>query len=95
MIYKSTDGNNAVNGTGWIPINFNKTPGGSPLSKLPLDPLNDAGHYYGYACNPKTDKFELNVKLESDKYSPLMDNSKDGGNNNKYYEIGTDLEILP
>lgn len=29
-----------VDGTGWVPINFNLIPSGSPLSKLPMDPQN-------------------------------------------------------
>jgi prepilin-type N-terminal cleavage/methylation domain-containing protein len=29
-----------VDGTGWVPINFATFPGGSPISKLPVDPTN-------------------------------------------------------
>ncbi len=29
-----------TDGTGWIPVNFGLIPGGSPISNLPLDPIN-------------------------------------------------------
>lgn len=67
--YKSTNGSVAVDGSGWLPINFDLMPGGSTLSKLPIDPINDATHYYSYKCNPTGLKFELNAKMESERYN--------------------------
>jgi len=92
IIYKSITGSTAVDGTGWLPINFEKTPGGSPLAKLYIDPLNDLGHYYGYACDPQTLTFELDANLESSNYKDLS--SQDGGDNPNIYEAGTNLKII-
>jgi prepilin-type N-terminal cleavage/methylation domain-containing protein len=83
----------AVDGTGWIPINFNSLPQGSPFSNLPRDPKE--GFRYCYAANGI--KFELNAKMESDYYTsldkdPIM--KKDGGNNDYLYEVGTKLDII-
>lgn len=81
-----------VDGTGWIPINFTKINGGSPLSSLPIDPDNSvsSGHYYRYS--PGSVTWELDTVLDSAKYSPLM--KTDGGNNLNRYEVGTDLTIM-
>jgi len=66
--YKSTDGSMAVDGTGWLPINFNEIPGGSTLAALPTDPINGKDHFYSYKCNERDLTFELNVKMESERY---------------------------
>jgi prepilin-type N-terminal cleavage/methylation domain-containing protein len=31
-----------ANGVGWLPVNFTAISGGSPISNLPIDPVNDA-----------------------------------------------------
>jgi uncharacterized protein (TIGR02145 family)/prepilin-type N-terminal cleavage/methylation domain-containing protein len=90
--------------TGWIPINFSSLPDSSPISNLPIDPTNTIANrasptlsdlVYRYACKEDTLTFELNAVFESESYTltDLM-MSKDGGNNDSYYEIGTNLEIL-
>lgn len=97
-MYTSASGNTAIDGTGWLPIDWTKTPAGSPLSRLPIDPLNDAprGFIYIYRCDPGSMTYELNAKFES-----LFDGqdlaSVDGGNNPNLYEVGTDpgLDLLP
>lgn len=89
-IYKSTSGTRVINGTGWLPVNLNAMSGGSPLSNLPIDPINDSTHYYSYACDTKTLTYELDAKFESDKYLIDLDLSgRDGGDNDNLYEIGT------
>ena len=84
----------AVDGTGWLPVNFSGVTI-LQLSKLPLDPRN-TGHsgipslYYSYAC--KTDlTYELNANMESNTSAE----ANDGGNNPNLYEIGPNKDILP
>lgn len=84
----------AVNGTGWVGIDL--TDGGSPtfqppISKLPIDPMNNATYYYAYRGNNVFKTYELNTAFESAKYIPMM--STDGGGGatpDSYYEVGTD-----
>ncbi len=92
-----------TNGQGWVPVNFDQLVGGSPISNLPLDPTNNvtaaqpvnADLTYRYTCNSQTIKWEADATLESTAFT-VQDNkmSKDGGNNNSVYEIGTDLKLL-
>jgi len=59
---------NNIDGTGWIPLNFNTlTFGATQLSLLPLDPINTSstGLYYTYVAGGS---FELNGIFESQKY---------------------------
>lgn len=84
----------AVDGTGWVgSINFNNIPGGSPLSRLPLDPSQTTTYYYIFK-NDGT-YYELNTNLESVKYSSggpadAESNTKDGGDNANIIEVGND-----
>jgi len=89
----------AVNGTGWVAADLTQSTGGSPVGVLPLDPINNVvgGVDYQYAWKgSSTLVFELNARLESNKYVPLMTN--DGGEDSTctsptstscYYEFGT------
>lgn len=52
-----------VNGTGWLPVNLTSSTYGSPISVLPVDPLNTNGSgstkatgafFYGYITNGNT-----------------------------------------
>ncbi len=63
-----------VNGTGWIPVDLASTTGGSPLSVLPVDPINttSSGEYYQYMTNGNT--FEIAGIPESQKYTPQCAN---------------------
>lgn len=97
-----------ASGNGWIPVNFSGIPGGSPISNLPLDPTNTVSAspvsgdlVYRYACqaaggtNPST-VFEIDAKLESDAFTSVDNKlTKDGGDNDNMYEIGTNLKLLP
>lgn len=96
------------NGQGWIPyINFSAITGGSPIERLPVDPVNTSvatgapgvdSLYYRYGCKTGSNTFELDGTLESEAYKYLGTDdkpSKDGGNAVMRYEIGTDLNILP
>ena len=81
-----------VNGNGWVPVNFNQISSGSPLSRLPLDPVNDGSYFYAFKSS-STLLYELDARMESNKYGPggvgdIVSNSKDGGNDAGWYEIG-------
>lgn len=89
-----------VDGTGWIPINFNQiTAGGSPLAQLPADPLfnptnGQATYFYAYAASSTLLTFKLDAHMESAKYGnggPSDVVSTDGGYDNNSYEVGTNL----
>lgn len=94
-----------VDGTGWIPVNFASISGGSPISRLPLDPsyrvadpanITDNDLLYLYGCDTDL-TWELNANLESNQFSNGGDDdreSTDGGNNNNIHEVGTKLTIL-
>lgn len=87
-----------VNGYGWIPINFNSiTAGGSPLSALPHDPVNNDGvHFYSYIATSTSLTFKLDAHMESQKFSNGGPNdvvSTDGGSDPQSYEQGTNLSL--
>lgn len=83
----------------WMPAAVGQTPGGSPLSNLPLDPTNGTGasvtQYYSYACRDSNKTFEFNTYLESNFYKTDLDlDGTDGGASSSAYEVGTDLTII-
>jgi len=93
-----------TNGTGWIPVNFGNISGGSPISAIPVDPVNTVASItapaqtdlvYRYGCSASPLGFEIDATLESTAYT-VTDNKylSDGGNSNLYYETGTVLNIL-
>ncbi len=94
----------SIDGIGWLPVNFASIFGGSPISNLPVDPVNkitdpanpnSTDLVYRYVCSEKTLRYEIDATLESKAYT--IDNnlmSKDGGNNDSYYEAGTDLSLF-
>lgn len=85
-----------VNGTGWIPINFNLISAGAPVSQLPIDPLNTTVHFYGFEASG-TSIFKLAMSTESTKFSTngTADvESTDGGTYNNYYETGPGVAAL-
>jgi len=100
----------AVDGTGWVNINFTLISSGSPLSKLPIDPLNKANScrtaknsgftlpcQYAFAASSSPGFYELNAAMESNKYAANGDAdvvTTDGGNSNVWYEIGSDVRIF-
>ncbi|MDP3015431.1 MAG: type II secretion system protein [bacterium] len=86
-----------VTGGGWVAVDLSQTSGGSPLSSLPLDPSQTTTYYYAYKGNDTAKTFELNGRLESEKYRDLM--KTDGGDRslctswtdaNCFYEVGSD-----
>lgn len=96
-IYRSDQGTDDVDGTGWLPVNFTSTTGGSPLPKLPTDPINRESFIYFYACDPANQVFELNASMESKRYKKSgIDDiaSTDKGDNSDFYETGTSLRLI-
>ncbi len=90
----TTSSNRTVDGTGWIPVNFNLISSGSPIGSEAVDPANNSTNYYVYAATSTTFKFA--VKVESAKYgyqggSDIV--STDGGNNTSTFEGGTNLQL--
>ncbi|MCH8157799.1 MAG: type II secretion system protein, partial [Nitrospinae bacterium] len=80
-----------VNGAGWVLVDFINISSGSPLSRLPIDPVNDTTYFYAYACDGLT--YELNANMESTKFANNGGSdveSKDGGSDANWYEIGND-----
>lgn len=100
----------AIDGTGWVPVKLDTIAGGSPLSNLPLDPTNtvitatpsNTMLTYRYACQntgagtaaKPSYIFELAAVLESEEYK-VSKMKKDGGDNDNYYEVGTNLKLMP
>jgi hypothetical protein len=82
----------AVNGTGWIPVNLKAISAGSPLPRYPIDPTNNATYYYAFRPSSTAGFYEINAILESSKYSPQM--ASDGGNSSTVYEVGNDISNL-
>lgn len=82
----------AVNGSGWIPVEFTLISSGSPLSAVPRDPVNNATYFYAYSADQTLLTFELNAEMESSRYQSTGGGdveSTDGGNATSLYETGT------
>jgi len=86
-----------IGGAGWVTVNLASSTGGSPLASLPRDPLNNATYQYAYVGDNTNKTYELNARLESEKFR--VDMTTDGGNQNTcstyiestcYYELGND-----
>ncbi|MDP2598652.1 MAG: type II secretion system protein [Candidatus Liptonbacteria bacterium] len=83
-----------VNGTGWVPVNFNAISSGSPIGNLPVDPLNTASNTYAYVASSTS--FKAATKVESTKYTTGGGSdvaSTDGGNSSSTFESGTKLDL--
>ena len=83
-----------VDGTGWLPVNFNAISSGAPISSEPVDPTNSGANVYLYAATSTS--YKLATKMESAKYgfngaSDVV--STDGGNNTSTYEQGSNLQL--
>ena len=86
----------AVNGAGWIPVNFTAISSGAPIGTLPVDPVNSGDNIYFYRASSTTSNFKMAGKMESSKYgagggSDVSTN--DGGNDVNFYEVGTLLSL--
>ena len=89
----TTNASTTVDGNGWVPIDFTSISSGSPLSRLPIDPINNATYYYAYA-GTILETYEINANMESARYSTSTSvEDNDGGNNGDWYEIGNDAGL--
>lgn len=81
-----------TDGTGWVPVNFQSLAIGSPISRLPTDPLNNQTFYYTYVTGGS---YQLTALIESNnnKISEVAIN--DGGRMPGVFEVGTDLGLGP
>lgn len=89
----SVTGTRAINGTGWVQIDFTNQKSVS-VPTLPIDPINSAGAvgtglHYTYCGNGE--KWMLETTLESDQQNPKM--LTDGGPNDGLYEVGSDMSL--
>jgi prepilin-type N-terminal cleavage/methylation domain-containing protein len=75
---------NKSNG-GWILENLS-----SYIPMLPTDPINDETYHYYYLKGVGNLGYELNAKLES----LVEEMTLDGGNDNNFYEVGSNLKLI-
>ncbi|MBI4034174.1 MAG: type II secretion system protein [Candidatus Brennerbacteria bacterium] len=100
----SANATTAVDGTGWISVDFLNISSGSPLARLPIDPNNTSTNcgtgaqacFYSFICN--STNYEINAAMESTKFSngggsDVEINTKDGGSQDNVYEVGNKLDI--
>jgi len=53
-----------IDGHGWLPVNFTAIRGGSPISVLPIDPINNPSFFYEYI--PATHhRYTFSARVES------------------------------
>jgi len=103
---KCSTGNNyntpsqAINSSGWIPIDFTSISGGSPIAALPIDPnpaSSTSGHFYYVYVPASNNSYVLLAEMESVTYrtgGPNDVEGKDGGSLPGVYEVGTNLSIV-
>ncbi|MBI1974731.1 MAG: prepilin-type N-terminal cleavage/methylation domain-containing protein [Parcubacteria group bacterium] len=95
----------AVDGSGWLRVNFTSLSTRAPIAKIPVDPVSrgpaaggNNDFYFTYACNKDSVTFELNANLESSFYQnggPGDIESMDGGDWASIFEVGNQLNLLP
>ena len=88
----------AIDGTGWIPVNFNAVSSRSPLGQLPIDPVNTSSSRFYYTYTTNGSQYEMTSVMESQKYGLGGSNdviSGDGGTLASVYERGTQLGLEP
>lgn len=80
-----------TNGTGWIPVNFQRISSNSPISQLPIDPINTTTtlNYYTYMSGGS---WKLTaIALESQKY--IAQGNTDGGTAPSSFEMGNNMSL--
>ena len=84
----SVAGSRAVNGTGWVKINF-AGQSNVTVPVLSVDPTNNTttGYYYRYCGNGTNWRILTNLESEKEKARE----SVDGGLDAAHYEVGSDL----
>lgn len=92
----SSSSSRNVNGTGWLPVDFNLISSGSPIAQLPRDPVANTTYFYAYAASSTSAHFEINANIESARYSNGGSSdaeSTDGGDNANIFEVGSKLNM--
>lgn len=87
-----------IDGTGWIPVNFNSLPAGSPISELPVDSKNSTStrNYFTYVASGSSWELAFAPEAEKNKLGGANNLTiKDGGQKASLFEIGKDLSLLP
>jgi prepilin-type N-terminal cleavage/methylation domain-containing protein len=82
----------AVDGTGWMPVNFTGISSGAPIGTLPVDPVNSGSNEYRYVASTTSFTYEIDSVLESSKQTGTTGaGATDGGNHasSSVYEVGT------
>lgn len=88
----------AVNGNGWVPVNFSLISSGAPFGDLPVDPINVSSSRFYYTYTVSGTNYELTSAMESEAYG--FGGSKDvispdGGALTSVYEKGTTFGLEP
>ena len=83
-----------ADGTGWIPVNFSNISFGSPLSSLPVDPINTTttGNYYTYVSGGS---FILTALPESAKQKTALSSNPNISNYPGVMATGNNLSLSP
>ncbi len=107
-VCSATSTTNAVDGTGWLNLDFRLLSIGSPLSRIPIDPANggvptspvSVPNVLGYVFKASTTVgvYEIDANMESIKYSTggsgdVESNTDDGGDASTWYEVGSSLAL--
>ena len=81
-------------GTGWIPVNFSQISFGSPISSLPVDPINttSSGNYYTYVSGGS---FILTAIPESAKQKTALSSNPNISNYPGVIAMGNNLSLSP
>lgn len=78
-----------TDGKGWVKVDLSVQKN-VPMPLLPVDPLNNATHFYRYSSDGSS--WEIDAVLESQQQNSKM--QSDGGNNDNRYEIGSNQQLL-
>jgi hypothetical protein len=83
-----------TDGTGWIPVNFQRISSNSPISQLPIDPVNTTttGNYYVYVAGGS---WVITSIPESQKQRTLNHLSTSMGDYFGVMAMGNDMNISP
>ncbi|MCL4392462.1 type II secretion system GspH family protein [Patescibacteria group bacterium] len=108
--YQTGSTSTAVDGSGWVKINFTQISSGSPLSKLPVDPqagnkvcrdlngtANAATCEYIFTTTSTVGVYEIDAAMESAKYGKGGSAdvvSTDNGSSAGWYEVGSGLNLM-
>ncbi len=82
---------------GWLPVPLKDISYGSPIPKLPIDPINQTstGEYYTYTPGGSWHLTALLTSAKNKMGGSSDKASKDGGSYPELYEVGSNLKLLP